>query len=135
MYLLLKLLSLAQSHFSGHIVDGDSWRERVKEVTHCKSMKEHCKIVCPSCKWDYRGKEIVLQSHLAHLKAKHGGFTPSQVSGQNCFDEYIPGLVEIGAEERERRELASQPAARQLTNLSRADRLARYRDARANCLG
>ena len=67
----------------------------------------------------------MLQSHLAHLKTKHGGFTPSQVSGQNCFKEYIPGLIEIGVEEKERRELASQSAARQLTISSRAGQVPR----------
>ncbi len=77
---------------------------------HSKSLKEHCKIVCPSCKCDYRGKEIVLQSHLAHFKSKHGGFISNQVSGQNCFEEFIPGLVEIGEEEREERTVYS-PAA------------------------
>ncbi len=112
------------------IIDGETWKERVKEVTHCKGIKEHCTIVCLACKWDYRGKEIILQSHLVHLKVKHGGFTPSQVSGQNSFEEFIPGLVEIGAEEKDRRKMVSQSAARQLNISSRADRLAKYRNTR-----
>ena len=98
-------------------------------MTHCRSLKEHCKIECPSCKWELQREG---NRSPEPFKTKHGGFTPSQVSGQNSFEEFIPGLVEIGVEERDMREMASQSAA----NISsRADRLAKFQGARADVLG
>ncbi len=63
----------------------DEWKQRVKDVTKCQTLREHCKIMCSACKWTYRDREIILQSHLGHLKTKHGGFTPSKVDGQNPY--------------------------------------------------
>ena len=65
-------------------------------------LTEKCKIVCLACKWDYQKKDVQVKFHIAHLKAKHGGFTPSMVDGQNSYENLIPKVLEVGEKEQER---------------------------------
>ncbi len=108
----------------------EEWKQRVKDVTKCQTLREHCKIMCPACKWTYRGREILLQSHLGHLKTKHGGFTPSKVDGQNPYMEYIPVLVEIGVEEKRRQSVTVTAAAKAAKAQSRQARLDKFNNNR-----
>ena len=86
--------------FSVPITDSDTWNERMLEVTHCQDFNEHYKIMCQDCQWDYRGRSIKLKSYLSHLYTKHGGFTPSKVSSQNRYLDFIPFKIEDGEEEK-----------------------------------
>ena len=109
------------------ITSPSQWINRVKEETHCQNLTEKCKMVCPVCKWDYRKKEVQLKSHIAHLKAKHGGFTPSMVDGQNSYDNLIPKLLEIGEKEQERRGSRQQQTTRAMAASRRQSRLDQYK--------
>ena len=108
------------------ITSPSQWINRVKEVTHCQNLTEKCKMVCPACKWDYRKKEVQVKSHIAHLKAKHGGFTPSMVDGQNSHENLIPKLLEIGEKEQERRGSRQQQQTRAMAASRRQSRLDQY---------
>ena len=108
------------------ITSPSQWIIRVKEVTHCQTLTEKCKMVCPACKWDYRKKEVQVKSHIAHLKAKHGGFTPSMVDGQNSHENLIPKLLEIGEKEQERRGSRQQQTTRAMAASRRQSRLDQY---------
>ena len=118
----------AQNHppSSVPITSPSQWINRVKEVTHCQNLTEKCKMVCPACKWDYRKKEVQVKSHIAHLKAKHGGFTPSMVDGQNSHENFIPKLLEIGEKEQERRGSRQQQTTRAMAASRRQSRLDQY---------
>ena len=108
------------------ITSPSQWINRVKEVTHCQTLTEKCKMVCPACKWDYRKKEVQVKSHIAHLKAKHGGFTPSMVDGQNSHENLLPKLLEIGEKEQERRGSRQQQTTRAMAASRRQSRLDQY---------
>ena len=116
------------------ITSPSQWINRVKEVTHCQNLTEKCKMVCPACKWDYRKKEVQVKSHIAHLKAKHGGFTPSMVDGQNSHVNLIPKLLEVGEKEQERRGCRQQQQTRAMAASRRQSRLDQYNLNRAMVL-
>ena len=126
----------AQNHppSSVPITSPSQWINRVKEVTHCQNLTEKCKMVCPACKWDYRKKEVQVKSHIAHLKAKHGGFTPSMVDGQNSHENLIPKLLEVGEKEQERRGCRQQQQTRAMAASRRQSRLNQYNLNRAMVL-
>ena len=106
------------------------WRQRLLLVTKCQRLTDHCKIVCDTCNYNYRGRAVRLSAHMAHLKNKHQGFTPADVSPQNEYLKYIPRLIEKGEEEKERERLQNIKSTRDKERSEREARLERLRRAR-----
>ena len=96
----------------------------------CERLSHHCKIICDTCDYNHRGRAVRLSVHMAHLKNKHQGFTPVDVTPQNEYLKYIPRLIENGEEEKERERLQKLKSTRDKERSEREARLERLRRAR-----
>ena len=56
---------------------------------------------CRSYGYDYRGKSVTVNAHISHLKVKHN-FVTTSVSTENDGEEYLPQLIQIGEEQKQR---------------------------------
>ena len=111
------------------------WRQRLLIVTQCQKLSDHCKIICNECDYNYRGRAVRLSAHMAHLRNKHQGFTPSDVNRQNSYMTYIPRLIEEGEEEKERQRKQKEKTSRDGQRERRRARYARMCQVRGQRTG
>ena len=83
------------------ISSSTEWRRRCLAEVKCTTFKEHCFMKCRFCGYDYRGKSVTVNAHISHLKVKHH-FVASNVTTENDGEEYLPQLIRIGVEQKQR---------------------------------